>query len=27
LNNWLSANARGIEALAEQELTLDDPTQ
>ncbi|WP_138438158.1 TolC family outer membrane protein [Marinobacter shengliensis] len=27
LNNWLSANARGIEALAEEELTLDDPTQ
>ncbi|KPQ27978.1 MAG: outer membrane channel protein [Marinobacter excellens HL-55] len=27
LNNWLSANARGIEALAEEERTLDDPTQ
>ncbi|WP_342631822.1 TolC family outer membrane protein [Marinobacter alkaliphilus] len=27
LNNWLSANARGIEALAEEELTLDDPTR
>ena len=27
LNNWLSANARGIEALAEQERTLDDPTR
>ncbi|WP_431474693.1 TolC family outer membrane protein [Marinobacter sp. KM021] len=27
LNNWLSANARGIEALAEEDLTLDDPTQ
>ncbi|MFO8140726.1 MAG: TolC family protein, partial [Marinobacter sp.] len=27
LNNWLSANARGIEALAEQERTLDYPVQ
>src|SRR5690554_5927044 len=27
LNNWLSEGARGIEALAEEEQTLDDPTQ
>ncbi|MGC8120884.1 TolC family outer membrane protein [Marinobacter sp. VGCF2001] len=27
LNNWLSEGARGIEALAEEDRTLDDPTQ
>jgi outer membrane protein len=27
LNNWLSEGARGIEAMAEEDRTLDDPTQ